>query len=97
LFAASTGSAHRLILMGHNARQMASSTDGYVLFRGYRSWYRTAGALRSGVPLVLLHGSPGIPGGSYDPLMAQLADRRPVVRYDQIGCRRSDRPNDPAL
>jgi pimeloyl-ACP methyl ester carboxylesterase len=29
--------------------------------------------------------------------MAQLADRRPVVRYDQLGCGRSDRPNDPSL
>jgi pimeloyl-ACP methyl ester carboxylesterase len=76
---------------------MASSTDGYVSFRGYRTWYRTTGDLRSGVPLVLLHGGPGIPGGAYDPLMAQLADRRPVVRYDQLGCGRSDRPNDPSL
>jgi len=75
----------------------AVPTRGYLSFRGYRTWYETIGDLSSGVPLVLLHGGPGIPGGSYAGLMAQLADRRPVVRYDQLGCGRSDRPNDPSL
>lgn len=51
----------------------------------------------SGVPLVLLHGGPGIPGETFTGLMRQLSTRRPVVRYDQLGCGRSDRPNDPAL
>jgi pimeloyl-ACP methyl ester carboxylesterase len=76
---------------------MTSFVDGYVSFRGYKTWYRTAGDLRNGVPLILLHGGPGIPGNAYDPLMAQMADRRPSVRYDQLGCGRSDRPNDPSL
>jgi proline-specific peptidase len=76
---------------------MAPSADGYLSFRGYRTFYQTSGDLRSGVPLVLLHGGPGIPGNSYADLMAQLAERRPVVRYDQLGCGRSDRPNHPAL
>ena len=72
-------------------------TEGYIPFRGYRTFYRVHGDLKRGVPLVLLHGGPGIPGGSYDDLMSRLADRWPVVRYDQIGCGRSDRPNDPTL
>lgn len=76
---------------------MTPTTDGYISFRGYRTWYESRGDLRGGVPLVLLHGGPGIPGNSYTPLMTQLADRRPVVRYDQLGCGRSDRPNDPSL
>lgn len=76
---------------------MAAFADGYLSFRGYKTWYRTAGDLRKGVPLVLLHGGPGIPGNAYEPLMAQLADRCPSVRYDQLGCGRSDRPNDPSL
>jgi pimeloyl-ACP methyl ester carboxylesterase len=77
---------------------MSSTSNGYISFRGYRTWYETRGDLRGGVPpLVLLHGGPGIPGNSYAPLMMQLADRRPVVRYDQLGCGRSDRPNDPSL
>ena len=76
---------------------MSTSSNGYISFRGYRTWYETRGDLRGGVPLVLLHGGPGIPGNSYDPLMTQLAKRRPVVRYDQLGCGRSDRPNDRSL
>ena len=76
---------------------MAPFTDGFVSFGGYKTWYQTAGDLRSKAPLVLLHGGPGIPGNSYAQLMADLADSRPVVRYDQLGCGRSDRPNDPSL
>ena len=76
---------------------MAPFTDGFVSFGGFKTWYQTAGDLRSRAPLVLLHGGPGIPGNSYAQLMADLADSRPVVRYDQLGCGRSDRPNDPSL
>ncbi|MGE0441651.1 MAG: alpha/beta fold hydrolase [Gemmatimonadales bacterium] len=71
--------------------------DGYVPFKGYRTWYRVAGDLGSGIPLVLLHGGPGIPCGAFDPLMDRLAPERPVIRYDQLGCGRSDRPADPSL
>jgi len=73
------------------------SATGFFSFRGFRTWYETIGDPSSGVPLVLIHGGPGIPGGAYAPLMTQLADRRAVVRYDQLGCGRSDRPNDPSL
>ena len=76
---------------------MTPSTGGYLSFRGYRTWYQTSGDLKSGVPLVLLHGGPGIPANSFADLMARLANRRPVVRYDQLGCGRSDRPDDPSL
>jgi pimeloyl-ACP methyl ester carboxylesterase len=76
---------------------MPTASNGYISFRGYRTWYEIRGDLRSGVPLVLLHGGPGIPGNSFVPLMTRMADRRPVVRYDQLGCGRSDRPNDPSL
>jgi pimeloyl-ACP methyl ester carboxylesterase len=71
--------------------------EGYIPFRGYKVWYQATGDLRSGIPLVLLHGGPGIPGNSYADLMMQLAGRRPAVRYDQLGCGRSDRPDDPSL
>src|ERR1700758_2817988 len=68
--------------------------EGYVDFRGYRTWYRTLGDRGSGaVPLLALHGGPGSTHNYFAPL-EQLADRRPVVLYDQIGCGRSDRPTD---
>jgi pimeloyl-ACP methyl ester carboxylesterase len=73
------------------------TASGYLSFRGYRVWYETSGDLKKCVPLVLLHGGPGIPGNTYSPLMQRLAPRHPSVRYDQLGCGRSDRPNDPSL
>jgi L-proline amide hydrolase len=68
--------------------------EGYVDFRGYRTWYRVVGDRSSGaVPLLALHGGPGSTHNYFAPL-EQLADRRPVVLYDQIGCGKSDRPAD---
>jgi L-proline amide hydrolase len=71
-----------------------SVTQGYTDFRGYRTWYRVAGDLASGVmPLLALHGGPGSTHHYFGPL-ERLAAERPVVLYDQIGCGGSDRPAD---
>jgi proline-specific peptidase len=68
--------------------------EGYVEFRGYGTWYRIAGDLESGAtPLLALHGGPGSTHNYFAPLEG-LADQRPVVLYDQIGCGNSDRPDD---
>jgi L-proline amide hydrolase len=68
--------------------------EGYVDFRGYRTWYRFVGDLNSAVaPLLALHGGPGSTHHYFTPLEA-LASERPVVLYDQIGCGKSDRPTD---
>jgi proline-specific peptidase len=69
-----------------------ASDEGYVEFRGYRTWYRVVGDLESDrPPLLALHGGPGSTHHYFAPL-EQLADERAVVLYDQIGCGRSDRP-----
>jgi proline-specific peptidase len=69
-------------------------SEGYVDFRGYRTWYRVAGELESGAtPLLALHGGPGSTHHYFAPLEG-LAMERPVVLYDQIGCGGSDRPQD---
>jgi proline-specific peptidase len=66
--------------------------EGYVAFRGYRTWYRVAGDLSAGAtPLLALHGGPGSTHHYLAPF-EQLADGRPVVVYDQLGCGSSDRP-----
>jgi L-proline amide hydrolase len=70
------------------------SSEGYVDYRGYRTWYRIAGDPDSGaVPLLALHGGPGSTHHYFGPL-EQLGNQRPVVVYDQIGCGSSDRPQD---
>lgn len=71
-----------------------SVSEGYVDFRGYRTWYRVVGDLDSAVaPLLALHGGPGSTHHYFAPLEG-LAAERPVVLYDQIGCGGSDRPED---
>jgi proline-specific peptidase len=68
--------------------------EGYVNFRGYRTWYRVVGDRSSpAAPLLALHGGPGSTHHYFAPL-EQLADERAVVLYDQIGCGASDRPTD---
>jgi len=71
-----------------------TAREGYVDFRGYRTWYRVVGDLDSAVtPLLALHGGPGSTHNYFGPLEG-LASERPVVLYDQIGCGESDRPKD---
>src|SRR5260370_2765931 len=70
--------------------------QGYVPVEGGRVWYRIAGEEKAGVPLLTLHGGPGYPHDYLEPL-EQLADERPVIFYDQLGCGASERPVDPAL
>src|SRR5207247_9365395 len=47
-------------------------------------------------PLLCLHGGPGFTHNYLEPL-EDLADRRRVIFYDQLGCGRSDRPGDTSL
>lgn len=69
--------------------------EGYLDFRGYRTWYRVAGESADGRdPLVALHGGPGSTHNYFTPLERLAEDGRAVVLYDQIGCGNSDRPQD---
>ena len=70
-----------------------ATSEGYLDYRGYRTWYRVAGELGSAVPLLALHGGPGSTHHYFGPL-ERLAEERPVVLYDQLGCGSSDRPQD---
>jgi proline-specific peptidase len=79
---------------------VARAAEGYVLFRGYRTWYQVVGDIPAAgprLPLLVLHGGPGFPH-DYLTDLARLGDAgRPVVFYDQLGCGKSDHPEDPAL
>ncbi|WP_328876114.1 proline iminopeptidase-family hydrolase [Streptomyces sp. NBC_00287] len=78
-----------------------SVAEGTVSFRGYRTWYQVVGELPSPVgklPLVVVNGGPGCPHDYMQDLAASADESgRPVVFYDQLGCGRSDHPDDPAL
>jgi proline-specific peptidase len=69
--------------------------EGHIDVTGGRVWYRVVGD-GGGLPLLTLHGGPGVPHDYLDSL-AELADERPVVFYDQLGCGLSDRPDDLTL
>ena len=73
--------------------------DGFLPFRGFRTWYGVAGVREAPgrLPLLCLHGGPG---GTHRPLtvLGSLADGgRRVVFYDQLGGGDSDQPDDPSL
>ena len=68
-------------------------SEGTIPFGEAETWYRVTGELRpddatAPAPLVVLHGGPG---GTHDYLLslADLADGRAVVHYDQVGNGRS--------
>lgn len=74
-------------------------SEGFVDFHGFRTWYRILGDLArpapGTLPLVLLHGGPGMPHDCLEPLEAAARSGRPVVLYDQLGCGDSEGPDDP--
>ncbi|HEV8573435.1 MAG TPA: proline iminopeptidase-family hydrolase [Dehalococcoidia bacterium] len=76
---------------------MTTSTrrEGFVEVPGGSVWYQIVGE-GNGVPLLTLHGGPGAGHDYLDPLDV-LGDERPVVFYDQLGCGKSDIPEDDSL
>lgn len=63
------------------------SREGYLPFRGHRTWYRITGPLSSGrLPLVVAHGGPGCTHDYVDSFREIAAlDGRAVIHYDQLG------------
>lgn len=73
--------------------------EGFVSFRGHNIWYRIEGEgeLPGKLPLLCLHGGPGVPHDYLEPLGAMTATGRRVIFYDQLGGGASDHPDDPSL
>ncbi len=72
----------------------ASNGEGFLDGRFGRIWYAVHGSGSPGIPLLILHGGPGVPHDYLEPLSA-LSDERPVIFYDQLGCGNSDRSGNP--
>ncbi len=71
------------------------SREGFIPVDGGRVWYQMSG-LNADTPLLFLHGGPGFPPYNFA-CLETLGDERPVVFYHQLGCGKSDRPDDPKL
>ena len=73
--------------------------EQFISIDGHRVWTRRVGPATQTDrwPVVLLHGGPGVPSDYLEPLELLAADGRELIRYDQLGCGRSDHPDDPAL
>lgn len=74
---------------------MANVKEGFIPVTGGNVWYQISGN-GPGIPLLVLHGGPGSKSSDSDPLR-QLGTDRPIIHYDQLGCGKSDRPDDVAL
>jgi proline-specific peptidase len=70
--------------------------DGHIDVPGGRVWYRRLGGGEA-TPVLMLHGGPGAGSDYIAPLGEALAADRPVVLYDQLGCGRSEAPDDTSL
>jgi len=69
--------------------------EAFVQVPGGRVWCRIFGR-DQGVPLLVIHGGPGLTHDYLEPLN-QPGNERPVVFYDQLGAGKSDRPTDVEL
>ncbi|MFD1485590.1 proline iminopeptidase [Lacticaseibacillus baoqingensis] len=72
--------------------------EGYMPFRGYKTYYRIVGDKTPGkAPLLLIHGGPGS-SHNYFELMDDYAQTgRQLIMYDQIGCGKSSLPVDESV
>ena len=82
--------------MPEESGEITDVREGFVTVTGGRVWYRMVGAEKKGIPLIVLHGGPGLNHGYLQPLEA-LGAERPVIFYDQLGGGNSDKPDDPRL
>lgn len=75
--------------------QKLKRRKGFLKVTGGKVWYEIVGE-RDETPLLAIHGGPGFPHHTLIPV-EQLANERPVIFYDQLGCGYSDRPKDKSL
>ena len=61
--------------------------EGYMPFKGYKTYYRIIGENSNGhKPILLLHGGPGSTHNYFEVLDRLSEEGRQVISYDQIGC-----------
>lgn len=84
-------------MFGSNINKILT-VSGKIKVTGGEVFYKKlfAQSTKAQSALVVVHGGPGVPHG-YLNVFEKLAETRPVIFYDQLGCGLSDKPNDDAL
>ncbi len=82
-------------MIGDNKKHNITREDLLPTSRG-NIWHKIIGVNRRKTPVIVLHGGPAASHYYLEPLEA-LAEDRPVIFYDQLGCGKSDRTNDRAI
>jgi proline iminopeptidase len=72
-----------------------SELSGTIPVPGGTVWFKRSGG-GPGLPLLAVHGGPGLPH-NYIRSLERLADEREVVFWDQLGCGNSERPSNVEL
>lgn len=73
-----------------------SMKEGFIDVTTGNVWYQIHDIGTNKTPVIILHGGPGSSHYSLQGLRI-LAEDRPVIFYDQLGCGKSDRPTDTSL
>jgi proline-specific peptidase len=80
---------------GKTDQKMLIVGESTLTVPGGNIWYKITGN-GNGIPVVLLHGGPGMSSYYLKPF-EELGDDRQVIRYDQLGGGKSDRIYDTAM
>lgn len=76
-------------------------TQGFLDFRNHKIWYSrfepTTNISETRIPILCLHGGPGVPHDYLEPLSHLTATGYPVIFYDQLGCGNSERATDSSI
>lgn len=78
-----------------NSRSVLPTGQARLAVPGGEIWYRVSGH-GTGIPVVLIHGGPGMSSFYLKPF-EELGNDRQVIRYDQLGGGKSDRITDTAM
>jgi proline-specific peptidase len=76
--------------------RIADADERTIEVTGGEVWAARLGPAE-GMPVLILHGGPGAASYYMEPLAERLSEHRPVIVYDQLGCGRSDAPDDTSL
>jgi proline-specific peptidase len=80
--------------------QPETVSEGYIPFKKYQTYYRVVGdsgwRVKGKIPILAIHGRP-VSHEALEPLIKIAESDRPVIFYDQLGCGRSERPDDPSM